>query len=1430
MNGSSTVNSIDAWLELLRPVSPDQVAALEELTSDLPASDAWQLLIEESDLLLALSQRPATAAIVSAALNQVSGVGEEVLLRVWERTCAAVFQPPPLGAQIDNEWLLQTHRAAVALHGLFTRLAGPAITGNDRFAFLLAGIEVLARTHDRRFHFGQALPTVIAQIRGTFPRLAAELSGFVEGTMPLFRVPTVDERDQQRWRDRIDKLCAEIKEDIGLRATRGLGLLSRIQSDNNRHVFRPIMEALESADQLPAEIVSLIRGLSGAELLDRHPLQVRAGAGRIEGTARLDTIHYYDALAGKAQAVLDLRLELQGAGRVQDAADEGLSLELARLASQWRTRGVDARDWLLARLLSSDVLLVRSRLPMPDASVIGRSEGAQIGPACLFAAIEPATFAAAPCAVADLDGSAASARGLLQAIAQQAPTFDLDHAQAVRRQLAEEGRFVVGRLWAGVSEQLFSGDVKLLESLNAGSSQQRRDLRGKVSAVEAALGERKTPECAARLGQVRALAENGFLREARRALDEFCAAQGLSPDDLVEGAYRHAELEGERAAQERNEPAPTPVADRAAQPLALRLSEALALELQVPAVPVLPLHPSRPELPHPRVPVLGIRPEAELGLLDQEFRQAEEYRVRNLLDEAQSGFRRILEADPRHVRARSQLVLVLEKLEQRGAAIELLADGIDLSPAHVPFLHQIVPLLAREGRLEEARHYAQRGLEICRDPSEEVGFVDDLVKVERQARNKEAVMAHLRRLVQLAPHTEHYRNLLALLSGSAAPLPQMTTQDSMELLPWELPAESLEISPFLAADIQEPHSLVGADFLERKGPEKAVDEAMRLWIKAVDAPDTARPGADAEALRTGAKLLIAVHDECPGFDYLAYIERRKRAGGYHVPSAKNHEDALRRWISYYAARKGDDFFLKQRTEPARAYYLEHFRVFGRLFPFSFYTTDKYIRTSVPEVRDAITWARDYLSQFNARDRSRHAPEGVVVMFTGTLEHHLLTGPRRDPRVEQFLSDFLDVCLSNQAARAAVLRLTGDPEHPVAKVLWDAHHGALVRVGTNTPRDWVERALQQRQEHHRLNSHDLDFVLSEQLPKREYDQAILLLSQVRSRGCSSADQRLLERVEEMLRLAERFDRARSFEDKRYLASDASLRAREAQDSIVAEPTTLGRVHLAPVAFRLNRDLDAAFQRFQERSTPVIEVRAIKSVRMDDCIRADIHVENEGLSPAERIRLVFRAGADRAEIGGFELPRLQSGPANATVQKTDLRLETPADADVMEVVVGGTYADSQGADPRDQREKCALEHLPAPDLRMDSEPLRHRRHHQGQPPVQGTRPARHRHPAGGRESLVPRVGGHVRPEAQRQVVHSALGRRARSGLARPCVAPGAGHVRRRGRPAEPVPPHCREHRGGGARAPQDRVEPHRRGCAVRIARAFARVPEVPGEGGH
>ena len=1276
--GSQLMNaakSKEHWLNLLRPIDPEAVTTLTEIVTDDTASqEGWELLLDEMGRLLTQDGHPATAAVVTAAVEKCARAGREHVFRFWEQACSEAFRPPPVGAQIDQEWLLQTSRAAVAIHGMLSRSSEANGAGDVRIECLLAGLEVLARTHDRHFGFGYALDKLIARLKGRYPRIAQELTSFTEADTAALSAHKVSEETQKDWRDRLAVLCSELNDGIRLRTTRGLALLSRIQSDNNRRVFRPILEAIESSDQISPEMVSAITKLSGRNLLDAHSLQQAAGGTRkIEGTARSDTIRHYDELIQKIREATELRRKLDGSVKPESRTDDALANELLRFTDEWKDHHVDTSHWLLVRLLSSELLLVRTRLPYPDTSVLTRPEATHLGGVCLYAIIEPRTLVAAPRLVAALGDSTSTAEDLLHLVAQRNEISPASLKEESSK-LVDEGRFVTGRLWANITDHYLPGGGVSPSEFDMEVRSARRRALADLSAVRAALSDRNTSDSSSllhRLDQIKSLVQIGFLGRARAEFEKFCQQQQLAHNDfrvpeLLESTARQStgktlEVKDSDAPTMTATPEHTATVQEIPTPNQTRIDRKVLKEFE----------PSSPELSRVELePEVQSKASSDLRYHNQEFledafRRAEWQRSRNKLDEAREGFARILHIDPKHLRARSQLVLVLDKSERRKDAIELLREGIDNSPFHVPFLHQIVPLLARDGRLDEAREYARIGLDRCHNPSEEIGFLDNLVHIERQSGNPEAQKAVLKRLLDVNPYSEHHRKLLQQASDR-----QLPEQD--EPLPWLLPPERLDISPFLAADLDEPHTLMPNDVVESEGHDTVITRALHLFNRVASTPDTDRPEDDAEALRSSTKLLMAVHEQNPAY----LINTLQKRSGFSIHS---YEDVMRRWVSHYAARKGDSYFMHRQMEPARAYYLEHFRVFGRLLFFSFLATAKYIRTIAPEIEvgKVVSYAKDYLSRtYNtARSRNQHVPEAVILMFVTVLDEYLLSR-RSDPRTAWFVTSFLDVCLSNQAARAAVLRLTDNPESSASKILWKVHEAEVINVDATNPTDWIERALNLRQEHHRLNEHDLLFILNELLSHQQHTNAIARLNDLSARGCADADRRLLDGLTELLRVAEMFGHATSFEDKGYLASDLQIRVRDIQDRIKKEPTTLGRLHFAPIAFRLGREIDGAFQRFKERMPPVIDIKALKSSYERDHILTDIQVENTGMSPAEQVKLVFRVQPGDEQIGSLNVNRLQTGAGNEAVQRVDLSLPYEHESGMLEVSVGGSYIDVEG----------------------------------------------------------------------------------------------------------------------------------------------------------
>lgn len=661
---------------------------------------------------------------------------------------------------------------------------------------------------------------------------------------------------------------------------------------------------------------------------------------------------------------------------------------------------------------------------------------------------------------------------------------------------------------------------------------------------------------------------------------------------------------------------------------------------------------------------------------DSIFASGEVARTSGKLDRAESLFRSVLKVDCGHQRARSQLALVLQTTDRTREAVQVLEEGLELSPSHLPYLNQLAVLCAAIGDLEKARHYAEQGLHRSETPQQEVGFLTQLELVERRRGNREGALQHLSRLIRLRPDASHFRLSYERLKGATANEvldsalgPELTG----ELLPWELLPERLEISEFLSEDLRREYVKVPPDFGIKESNEKIVETAVRLYFEAVSSPDRRRPWDEAEKMRTAARLLLDLEKRDPTFDYVKIIRKSRKGSG-----GENRDEILRRMMSYFASYLGDYHLVHMRMAAARAYFLENFRVYGGLRHFSLSVAEKFIRTWVPEAAQYRSEAQQMVGrdQLRSRDRVRHSPAAVVFQFCLVLEKNW-EERRRLPWMSEFLAGFLDVCRVNDAARGALFHFVGKDDHLVRRAMQLLCDTRALNIEAAGPSQWVQEALRRQEALHDKIYQDLKYLRENLIRKARYPEAIQVLGRIGDSCSNATDVQRIERTQNVLRIAERFYSATGFQEKRLLASEMQLAIKGLESEIQKEPTELSRVELGRVLFLTSRDVETEFDGFKRRSLPVLGVQVLRTTQIaPEQVCCDVQIDNFGLSPATDVRIEFKAVDDGRTIGRFELSSVQPGETNASVSKVDLALATLAPGEAIDVDVVGCFADADG----------------------------------------------------------------------------------------------------------------------------------------------------------
>ncbi|MCA9644629.1 MAG: hypothetical protein KC492_28255, partial [Myxococcales bacterium] len=810
----AVAKDMDKWVNTLRPIdSHRELDVVVELARDAVGTDGWLLLADEGARLLRKLQMPATWLMFVVALHQNGHVPVSCVEEAFEHICQTIFDAPGHGSTFAEEQLSNTQRAAACLSRLAEEIM-PLTATSERFISTRAALDIMSRTPSMTVE--RLTETLVPR----FPAMATEVQA-IFGHDDERSATTHSPQEYRSWQEALVKLGNELDQAIGVHCTRGLALLNRIQVDNNRRVFRPLLEALLSEDSLSSQVVHDIRQLRAADLLDRHPLQTSAGGTRkISGNARSDTIRDYEEIANKLRQALDLRLKIDGRDKKDEGDGTDLKLDLLRYVAGWEERSVRAQDWLLVRLLRGETLVSISGAHLPDASLLRLDHAQPLRLAALFALAEPTTFAYVPLQVLWLHEPGNTLAELASALSKMAKE-EVEWAELADA-LAGEHYYLEARVWASLPRAGVTGMSDMSEKIEAKLAEQRRLVLSDLATMESSWPKDVTIDdrrdtFLRHVEAARRFAEPGHLRLAReerahaallhmhavrkaeeaqkqalgkarnrafevrqhletaggrrsiieRALDVVDEAMEKLPVnqaevdrllDLCERVFA-GDMQAELTLREIFPAArATPQTDARPQPEPAVSHAAAPIPQQ--AVPVVPQSsPAAPALP----PVVARQPAAEL---DRIFSHAEQVRARGDLPRAERLFREVLAQDAGHRRARSQLVTLLEQQRRRDEALRLLEEGNRLFPTHLPFLNQLVLVCGLMGRFQDAKRYAERGLSLCSNPEQETGFLNQLWRAEQRLGNKAKAIEHLRRLARQQPQVADHERMIARLQAS----------------------------------------------------------------------------------------------------------------------------------------------------------------------------------------------------------------------------------------------------------------------------------------------------------------------------------------------------------------------------------------------------------------------------------------------------------------------------------------------------------------------------------------------------------------------------------------------------------------------------------------------------------------------------------------
>jgi tetratricopeptide (TPR) repeat protein len=1330
---SQESSTFKRWIDMLLPLG-GEFGDLRDVSGEEPEAAAWELLGETAVDVLSSRGRPATALLVAIELRRQGWISLSPVEDAAEACEAGLFFVQSADSPLDRERIRQSVSLAHSIRALWEELVGEWMPESVRLQVLCANLELLSRAYGSTGITTRATEQLVDSLDGRFDALAREVSRLL-GRRDRSGKPSAREPKEEEERQ-LQELQKDLEKAITLRLTRGLTLLNKIQSDNNKQIFRPILDELFSASRLDQALIRRVRHLSASELIDRNDLQVRARrAVKITGRARTDTIQIYEEVIQKLQRAIDIRLRLEDGGKEEDRPVAELAADLNHFAD-WK--GLATAPKLFGDLLRGDALICQTRIALPSSSVLAHEEAGTLRLMTLFAAAEPATLVGNPEAIEQIQTT-----GSLATLISGGPAPSLEMLKAIFERFRRSGRFPEARLWASVAESQDTAAAAFSQQVEAELIQRRGALLLQIEELRRRwpAGSRVEGLPVAIEEQLRAAsyqAETGYFDRAEELLHPVAAhidEEQRQADEVSDRTQREVEARlrtlqnhlGEIASEELRATVSRAVA---ALELQLRSGSAEIAEI-VPILEAAERAPaevlSRARLEHlfpdlrateqPPEPRLATLPESPASVLRTEsravaagaepavraaplpgappadrwsqkaevlFASGEQKRYSGFIQGAERDFREALELKPDHLRARSQLASVLTQKHEREEAILVLERGHLLAPRHLPFLNALSNICLSAGRLQAARAYALRGLEITDSPAQEVHLLLQLYQAEKFLGNLPAATSALARLSQLRPQDTQYQQELSRLTGrqtEGEPSPEEALPPEQdEVFPWELAPEPLQISAFLGDDLERDFVIVSEDFVETRAPQEIAETAIDLSHRAISKPNPKRPDEGAEQLRTAAKLLTGLKRRYPEFDYLKHVQTI-HPNDFRNYIGTSHEETLRRYLSYYAIFQGNFYALRQRKASARAYYLEHFRVSGQIRSYSLVAAAKLFEASGAESSRLLSSARDKIRmEHSVRERSRRAGQEFVLIFCLALERQGLVPDQPatplPPRAEDLVRLFIEICHVNEAASWTTLHLIYRPEALVHETFSRLQQAGTLGIEASDPAGWLQLALRTSKESQDRLEESFRH-LDELLQVRSYSEAVRVAAGRKQDLAASPGLRLFERFEAMLRTAERFHAALRFEDKRFLALEIRRASEQLQLEIEAEPTELSRLFAGRAVYRLSRNVEADFEEFRARSLPSLDLQILKSSESSrGVIRCDVQIENHGLSPAEEISLWFSAATGTEPLAEIHLDRVIPGQMNEQVRKIDIELPGPAPGRAFELLAGGTYRDSDG----------------------------------------------------------------------------------------------------------------------------------------------------------
>ncbi len=584
---------------------------------------------------------------------------------------------------------------------------------------------------------------------------------------------------------------------------------------------------------------------------------------------------------------------------------------------------------------------------------------------------------------------------------------------------------------------------------------------------------------------------------------------------------------------------------------------------------------------------------------DRVHRSANYHRFNKNFTRAERLFREALQLWPGNEAAAKNFASMLQQIWRAEDSIAVLEEGVQHAQERLPFYNMLMNFCIYAEAYDKAREYAQRALRLCGDASAEIGVLASLITLETKIGNYDRALEHCETILRLNPRHEHFRKertrLRALIAGAPVvvppaeeiPIPEVRLEGWGEL--------TLEVSPLLRQDFEDCElTKVSSQVLKSTSLDVALAEAERLCGLGVEL-DPSQPKERADYFLQAASLVLKVTGEGPVSGKVA--------------------KSLQKYLNTYTGAMGDYFLARGNLDSARAYYLEHMRLFERGLPFyTLYRLANYFQTYVADRID--------LAKVVQKSRPLTKWQRAVVNAVATAVQGTPIDARND------LGDgLLKLVYVNLPVRQCLHALLKQGNHPACSEIESVLRGRAASLQLETLSAKSDELLTQLYEAYRARAERqedaLRYLLSVVSDRRRLDETEVALQKLTLfySAMTATDQLLLTKVRDIAHEVQRYFEESRFEERDFLANVILSSVSRFMADLDEAPTYLGRAYFARVIYRFRRLVEEEHLRLRQVSLPELVPTVVKAAWLIPDRQRECHIEiaNKGESAAQEVSI-------------------------------------------------------------------------------------------------------------------------------------------------------------------------------------------------------------------